>query len=218
MNTNLTLLTALLLAPLQAAERSPIQITDHTVVFTHTSTDPKDPANTSGYNLGPGITVLPDGRLMAAWFSSPTEGAESQRIVQAFSSDQGRSWGEASVLQDIAGKADFDPVLFVAGKETFLFFSSFNPQIDIYYRRSGGWGTPGDAEAKKEGLPDVQLYDLGKDIGETTNVQSTFPDVVARMTKILEQQIADGRSTPGAKQTNDAAIVVMKANKKAAQE
>ena len=73
---------------------------------------------------------------MAAWFSSPSEGAESQRIMQAFSSDQGRTWGEATVLQDFAGKADFDPALFVAGKETFLFFSAFNPQIDIYFRRS----------------------------------------------------------------------------------
>jgi predicted neuraminidase len=139
MNHTRTILTALLLAPLaalHAAESSPIQITDRAVIFKHTSTDPKDPANTSGYNLGASITVLPDGRVMAVWFSSPSEGAESQRIMQAFSADQGRTWGEATVLQDFAGKADFDPALFVAGKETFLFFSAFNPQIDIYFRRS----------------------------------------------------------------------------------
>jgi len=75
---------------------------------------------------------------------------------------------------------------------------------------SGGWGKPGDAEAKKEGLPDVQLYDLSKDIGEKTNVQSAFPDVVERMTKILEKQIANGRSTPGAKQANDVEIEISK--------
>ena len=130
-------ITALVLAPLAALHAEPpYAITDRTVIFTHTSTDPNDPANTSGYNLGPSIALLPDGRLMAVWFSSPSEGADSQRIVQAFSSDQGRSWGEATVLQDFAGKADFDPSLFVAGKETFLFFSAFNPQIDIYFRRS----------------------------------------------------------------------------------
>ncbi len=132
-------LTALLLAPLaalHAAEASPIEITDRTVVATHTSTDPKDPANTSGFNFGPSVAVLPDGRVMAAWFSSPSEGAESQRIMQAFSEDQGRTWGAASVLQDFAGQADFDPVLFVVGSETFLFFSAFTPQIDIYFRRS----------------------------------------------------------------------------------
>jgi hypothetical protein len=93
----ITLLTALLLVSVHAAE---IEITDRTVIFKHTSTDPKDPANQSGYNLGPSLALLPDGRLMAAWFSSPSEGAESQRIVQAFSLDQGRTWGEATVLQD----------------------------------------------------------------------------------------------------------------------
>lgn len=121
---------------IQGPAEVPCAITDRAVVFKHTSTDPKDPANTSGFNQGPSITLMPDGRLMTAWFSSPAEGAESQRLMQAFSSDQGRTWGEATVLQDFAGKADFDPALFVAGKETFLFFSAFNPQIDIYFRRS----------------------------------------------------------------------------------
>jgi predicted neuraminidase len=136
---NPTLLTALLLAPLlplPASEIVAAEISDRAVIFTHTSTDPKDPANTSGFNLGPTVTLLPDGRLMAAWFSSPSEGAESQRIVQAFSSDQGRTWGAATVLQDVPGKADFDPALFTAGSETFLFFSTFDPGIDVWFRRS----------------------------------------------------------------------------------
>jgi arylsulfatase A len=76
---------------------------------------------------------------------------------------------------------------------------------------SGGWGKPVDAAAAKQGLPGVQLYDLSNDIGETRNVQADHPEVVARLTKLLDQQIADGRSTPGAKQTNDARIVVTKA-------
>ncbi len=83
---------------------------------------------------------------------------------------------------------------------------------------SGGWGKPGDADAKKQGLPDVQLYDLSTDIGEMKNVQSEHPDVVARLTKILEQQIADGRSTPGPAQKNDAEITVMKPNAKTPKE
>ena len=135
----LTLLTTLLLVPLaalHAAETSPLQISDRTVIFKHTNTDPKDPANTSGFNQGPSITTLPDGRVMAVWFSSPSEGADSQRIMRAFSSDQGRTWDEATVLQDFVGEADFDPAMFVAGKETFLFFSAFRPQIEIYFRQS----------------------------------------------------------------------------------
>ena len=72
----LCFLIACLITPLvalHAADTPAIQITDRTFVFTHTSTDPKDPANTSGYNLGPSIAVLPDGRVMAVWFSSPSE-------------------------------------------------------------------------------------------------------------------------------------------------
>ncbi len=68
---------------------------------------------------------------------------------------------------------------------------------------SGGWGQPNDAAAKKQGLPGVQLYDLSKDIGETKNVQAGHPEVVACLTQLLEQCVANGRSTPGAKQPND---------------
>jgi arylsulfatase A-like enzyme len=75
---------------------------------------------------------------------------------------------------------------------------------------SGGWGKPTDAVATKQALPGVQLYNLANDIGETKNVQAEHPEVVARLTKLLEQQIADGRSTPGAKQKNDVRIVVVK--------
>ena len=79
---------------------------------------------------------------------------------------------------------------------------------------SGGWGKPGDAEALKQGLPAVQLYDLAKDDGERTNAQSEHPDVVARMTTLMEKFVADGRSTPGAPQKNDVAVDVHKAGGK----
>lgn len=77
---------------------------------------------------------------------------------------------------------------------------------------SGGWGKPTNVAAKEDGLPDVQLYDLSNDIGETKNLQAGHPEVVARLKKLLEKQIADGRSTPGGKQTNDVKIEVMKVN------
>jgi predicted neuraminidase len=131
---------ALAPATLDAEGPAQIQITDRTVVFKHTGTDPEAPTNTSGYNLGASVALLPDGRLMAVWFSSPSEGAESQRILQAFSLDHGRTWGAATVLQDFAGQADFDPALFVADDETFLFFSAVRAGIDVYFRRSGDSG------------------------------------------------------------------------------
>jgi predicted neuraminidase len=122
---------------LPAAE---LTVAERHLVFEHTATDRKDPANLSGFNHGPTVAALPDGRLMAAWFSSPFEGAASQRIMRAFSTDQGRSWSKAEVLQDFPDAADFDPSLFVAGKATFLFFSAVNPQIMIYFRRSSDSG------------------------------------------------------------------------------
>ncbi len=83
---------------------------------------------------------------------------------------------------------------------------------------SGGWGKPGDADAKKQGLPAVQLYDLSADLAEAKNVQAEHPEVVARLTKLLEHYIANGRSTPGAKQANDTAITMGKKADKPANE
>lgn len=66
---------------------------------------------------------------------------------------------------------------------------------------SGGWSAPqpGKAEA---GLPPVQLYNLATDIGEKMNLQDRHPEVISRLTKQLEQWVADGRSTPGKPQRN----------------
>jgi arylsulfatase A-like enzyme len=67
---------------------------------------------------------------------------------------------------------------------------------------SGGWSAPRPNSADAKELPAVQLYDLSRDIGETTNVQEQHPEVVSRLTKLLEKYVADGRSTPGAPQSN----------------
>ena len=73
---------------------------------------------------------------------------------------------------------------------------------------SGGWGHPNQNESK--GLPAVQLYDMSKDISERTNEEASHPEVVARLTKLLEKIVADGRSTSGPKQHNDAPINLWK--------
>jgi arylsulfatase A-like enzyme len=78
---------------------------------------------------------------------------------------------------------------------------------------SGGWGKPGDAEAAAT-LRSVQLYDLTADQAESKNVQADHPDVVGRLTTLLEKYVADGRSTAGPKQANDAAIDLTKSNPK----
>lgn len=45
--------------------------------------------------------------------------------------------------------------------------------------------------------PFVQLFDVSKDLHEDHNLASEHPDRVAKMVKLLQNQIATGRSTPG---------------------
>jgi len=72
---------------------------------------------------------------------------------------------------------------------------------------SGGWSNPKDGAP---GLPPLQLYDMTRDVGEQTNLQAEHPEVVARLTKLLEEYVAEGRSTPGAPQKNDAPVDIGK--------
>ena len=76
---------------------------------------------------------------------------------------------------------------------------------------SGGWSAPLDPEAVKQGLPDTQLYRIGGgDLAEANNLHRAYPDIVARLNKLLEKLVADGRSTPGAPQANAAPVVLRK--------
>lgn len=79
---------------------------------------------------------------------------------------------------------------------------------------SGGWGKPSDAEALRQGKPPVQLYHLGQDFGEKNNVQADYPEIVDRLTSLLEQYVADGRSTPGAAQENAVPVRINKGAKR----
>jgi arylsulfatase A-like enzyme len=74
---------------------------------------------------------------------------------------------------------------------------------------SGGW-TLNDADAAKAGLPLVQLYDMQADPGETRNLQADRPDKVRALIALLKKQVADGRSTPGPRQDNDAPVDIWK--------
>jgi arylsulfatase A-like enzyme len=75
---------------------------------------------------------------------------------------------------------------------------------------SGGWSRPNDREAIKEGLPRVQLYDMTRDLGEQKNLEAGHPEVVKRLTALLEKYVADGRSTPGTPQQNDVPVDIWK--------
>ena len=70
-------------------------------------------------------------------------------------------------------------------------------------RGSGGWSGPKEKAATKKGDPFAQLYDLDADPGERTNLYRSQPEVAERLLKLLESDIARGRSTPGSESNND---------------
>ncbi|TWT74032.1 sulfatase family protein [Allorhodopirellula solitaria] len=73
---------------------------------------------------------------------------------------------------------------------------------------SGGWSKPREPDAKKRGLPPMQLFHLGNDPGETTNVADQHPEKVAELKALLDQQVAEGRCTPGPRLSNDRKVDV----------
>lgn len=78
---------------------------------------------------------------------------------------------------------------------------------------SGGWSAPKPGSPAAQGLPSVQLYDLTSDLGESTNQQAEQSSIVHELITLLEQQVAEGRSTPGPVQANHGAIDIWRRRK-----
>jgi len=77
----------------------------------------------------------------------------------------------------------------------------------IFGPGAGGFGTANKQAANdEEAKVRVQLYDLATDLGETKNVAAEHPELVAKLTKVMEKLVNDGRSTPGPVQQNDVAV------------
>ena len=75
---------------------------------------------------------------------------------------------------------------------------------------SGGWSAPRPGRADFSEMPPIQLYDLENDPGEENNLQAEHPGKVEELKSLLASYIAEGRSTPGARQENDANIEMIK--------
>lgn len=77
---------------------------------------------------------------------------------------------------------------------------------------SGGWSDPRPGTVKS-GMPEVQLFDLSRDMGEKINLQDKQPETVKKLTSLLEKYIDDGRSTSGNPQKNDVKVDWKRATK-----
>ena len=75
---------------------------------------------------------------------------------------------------------------------------------------SGGWSAPKPKDARKQGLPEFQLYNLEEDPGETHNYYGKHPDVIEAMYQRMSKYIDHGRSTPGPRQPNDVLVKLIK--------
>ncbi|MGA0039687.1 MAG: sulfatase family protein [Pirellulales bacterium] len=76
-------------------------------------------------------------------------------------------------------------------------------------RGSGGWSDPKEPAAKKQGLPPLQLFHLGDDPAETTNVADEHPERVSDLLLLLDSIVEAGRSTPGAPLANDRQVTFL---------
>jgi arylsulfatase A-like enzyme len=76
----------------------------------------------------------------------------------------------------------------------------------ILAKGSGGWTSPTEKQVAA-GTPIAQLYDMEQDVGETTNLYLSHPEVVDRLLKQMESDINRGRSTDGPESKNDVAQI-----------
>ena len=71
-------------------------------------------------------------------------------------------------------------------------------------------GKPTDADLLQ--TPFVQLYNLASDPGETNDLAEAHPDRVVQLVALLQEQVKNGRSTPGPKLENDKQVLIVNPN------
>jgi len=74
---------------------------------------------------------------------------------------------------------------------------------------SGGWSAPREPEAKKKGLPPMQLFNLAEDKGERKNLLEEEPEKVKELLRLLAKQVKEGRCTPGDAIKNDREVAFL---------
>ncbi|MDT0552679.1 sulfatase family protein [Urechidicola vernalis] len=80
----------------------------------------------------------------------------------------------------------------------------------IFCEGSGGWTAPNNKAAKKQNLPNLQLYNIEQDSKEENNLADSNPKVVKELTKLMNSYVENGRSTKGEKLKNDVEVQIIK--------
>ena len=68
---------------------------------------------------------------------------------------------------------------------------------------SGGWSSPNEGAAKKQGLPKAQLYDLSVDPGEKKNLYESHPEIADRLLAQVTEYVNAGSTVDGKESKND---------------
>jgi len=94
---------------------------------------------------GATITELPDGSLMAAWYSGAYEKATDVAIFASVLHRGDREWGEPFILQDTPGFSEGNPVLYTGadGRVWFFFVTMFGDMwtdCKVFYTTSNDGG------------------------------------------------------------------------------
>jgi arylsulfatase A len=74
---------------------------------------------------------------------------------------------------------------------------------------SAGWSAPREADAKKQGLPPMQLYNLKADKAEQNNLFNQKKGKVNELLELLEKEVSSGRCTPGESVPNDRMVTYL---------
>ena len=155
----------------------------------------------------PGHIVRP-GRTTSALVCLTDLYATFREIVGAKVEDRG---GEDSVsfLPALAGKDATGRTTLVSHSISGRFAIRQGPWKLLLAYGSGGWSKPRDGQAKRQGLPPVQLYRLDQDRGERQNRVQDHPERASALWARLRQEVERGRSTPGKPQSNDRPVDVL---------
>jgi hypothetical protein len=113
-------------------------------------------------NAYPTVAALPDGRLFLTWSAYD---ATKPRVVGAFSSDGGKTWGTPETLIETPGLGDHDPNIIVTNDEIQV-YSTTAPVPQPRIERSETWKTTrplrGSAWTKPVRIPQHRKYLVGK--------------------------------------------------------